>query len=444
LTPGQAEIWVASQMCDMASCAFNESDAVLIRGRLDVPRFAEAVTQVLGEQEAFRYRFDSEGTSQWVDTEASFELPLIDLSQLDAVRRSARLDALVAEEAVTPFDLENGPIVRVRLVKLDAEQHLFLIYCHCIVFDGYSAEIVMRRIAETYSPKAADAPAPAATLPYSVYIHRTQRPDAVASAASMDYWRSVFADDLPLPLDLPTDRPRDRVRSYRGATLHRELAPTLSHSLRECAKSLNTTVYVLLLASFQALLARLANQEDIVLGVPMAGQVRHRLETVGYCVNALPLRAAADHDKPFADFVHETQRNLFDAFDHQETPLSEILRALHVPRDPSRLPLIEVVFNYSRYFANLELDGCTVATHENPRRAIHFDLFFNIVESGGRLVVDWDYCSDLFDATTIERWVDHYGELLQGVVDDSRRSIGELPLMSMRQRAEVAAMWGHT
>ena len=142
-----------------------------------------------------------------------------------------------------------------------------------------------------------------------MYIHRAQRPDGEASAAALAYWQQVFdADELPAPLDLPADRPREAARSYRGDTVHRALDAGLSQRLRHTAKSLKTSVYVLLLAGFQALVSRLSGQEDFVIGVPVAGQARLNLETVGYCVNALPLRAAPAHDKAFAQLVAETQR----------------------------------------------------------------------------------------------------------------------------------------
>ena len=445
LTAGQREIWVASQMGDMANCAFNESDSVLIRGPLDEERFAEAVTRVLGEQEAFRYRFDGDGTSQWVDAQATFALPITDLSALDEVTRAARIRDLIDHEAMTPFDLQAGPLVRVRLLKLGAQAHLFLIYCHHIVFDGYSSEIVMRKVAEAYSHSPqTDGTRDSTTVPYSVYIHRSARNDQEEAAACLDYWRTVFADELPAPLDLPTDRPRENTRSHRGATVHRQLAAQLSQDLRNTARSLNTSLYVLLLASFHALLSLLSNQEDVVIGVPVAGQARLNVETVGYCVHALPVRATAEYSTPFSELVRSTQRTLFDALDHQATSLGEIVQALDVPRDPSRLPLVEVIFNYSSYFSDITMEGCTVSAHENRRRAIFFDMFFNIIESDGHLVIDWDYCSDLFDETTIERWVDHYTELLKGVVRDNQQAIGDLPLMSLDQSAEMAAMWGRS
>jgi non-ribosomal peptide synthetase component F len=224
--------------------------------------------------------------------------------------------------------------------------------------------------------------------------------------------------------------------------VHRELDPALSQSLREFAKARNTGMYALLLAGFQTLMSRLSSQEDIVVGIPAAGQAGLDVNTIGYCVNALPIRSATRHDKPFDLLMHETQRSVLDAFEHQETLLSELVRDLRVPRDPSRLPLIEAIFNYSRYFADLNLAGCTVKTRENRRQAIYYDLFFNIVEADGRLIVDWDYNSELFDEETIERWIDHLAELLNGVVQDSSRAIGDLPLLSAEQGAAVAASWG--
>lgn len=441
LTDGQREIWVASQMGDMASCAFNESDSVQIDGPLDTDRFIASASQALGEQEAFRYRFDNEGATQWVDDDARFDVPLLDLSDLDEVERDFRLLSLLEQQALAPFDLEHGPLVRAHLVRLGPQSHLFVLYCHHIVFDGYSAELVMHRIAQIHAgtTEAVDSE----TVPYSLYIHRIgQNADEEANASSR-YWRDLYAEP-PAPLDLPTDRPRESRRSYRGDTMHCEIDAALSQSLRDTAKTLKTSVNVLLLSSFQALLSRLSGQEDIVVGVPVAGQARTHLETVGYCVNALPVRAVTEHAKRFASLVAETQRNLFDAFDHQQTSLGEIVASLGMARDPSRLPLVEAIFNYSGYFSELELPGYKVATRENRRRAVYYDMFFNIIESGGHLVIDWDYCSDLFDASTIERWADHYVELLKGVVSDQQQAIGDLPLMSAKDRSGTTAAWGHS
>lgn len=441
LTDAQREVWFASQMGDMANCAFNESDSVRIDGPLDADRFVAAVRTALGEQEAFRYRFDAEGATQWVDEDAAFEVPVVDLSGLDEAERRRRVDALLEQEALTPFDLEHGPLVRSHLLKLAPESHLFVLYCHHIVFDGYSADVLMGRVADLYRAGADDAEANGGDIvPFSVYAYRVGGTAQEARDAALRFWRGVY-ESLPPALELPTDRPRMAVPSHRGATLHRELDAGLSQALRGTAKALKTSLNVVLLGSFQALLSRLTAQDDIVVGVPVAGQAHTGLETVGYCVNALPLRAAVDPDKPFAALAAETQRGLFDAFEHQDASLGQVVNALGVPRQAGRLPLVEVIFNYSGYFSRLDLPGCTVATHENPRRAIYFDMFLNIIDSGGRLVIDWDYAADLFDEATLERWADHYVALLHGVVADSAQAIGDLPLEPADESATAVSGW---
>jgi glutamate-1-semialdehyde aminotransferase/acyl carrier protein len=444
LTAAQHEVWLASQLGDMASCAFNESDSIAIDGPLDAALFARTAAAVLARHEAFRLRFDRDGTSQSVDPHAVFDVPLVDLSGVADHQRSERFDELIDREALTSFDIERGPLVRATLVKLSAQSHVFVIYCHHIVFDGYSSELLMREIARAYSAAKRGEPLPPSNArPFSVFAERVRQHAAGESAnESLAYWRAVYVDEPPAPLELPTDRPRGSQRSYHGATVHREVDAALSQALRQASKGLGASLNAVLLSAFQTLISRLSAQEDVVVGVPAAGQAWLETATVGYCVNALPLRAATRHDKPFAQLVKESQSALLRAVEHQGASLGTIVGALGLPRDPSRLPLVEVVFNHSRYFADINIADCEVSARENHRRAIHYDLFFNVVESGSALVIDCDYCSELFDAATIERWIDHYCELLRGVCADGKQSLGELPLLSAQQGADVIAMWG--
>ena len=443
LTDGQREIWVGTQMGEMASCAFNESDSIHIDGKLDGDRFRHAVLETLAGQEAFKLRFAADGSAQWVDREAKFEMPVADLSGLDPRSVDTQLEARLTQEALTPFDLERGPLVRARLFKLAAERHVFVIYCHHIVFDGYSAELVVREIMERYAASVTGKVAPAnATVPYSLYVHRAAGLNSKdKAAASFAYWTHIFGDELPPPLELVTDRPRASLRGYRGGTVHRALDPALSNALRTVAKSHGVSQHALMLSSFLALLSRLSAQEDMVVGIPAAGQAALELDTVGYCVNTLPVRTQPTYEKPFTTFMAETQKAVLDAFEHQETSLGSLIKSLGIPRDPSRLPLVEVIFNYSRYFSALTAPGCTIASRENRREAVYYDLFFNIVEAKGQLVIDWDYSKELFDESTIERWVDHFVELLGGIVRNPHSEIGNLSLMSEHESAVAEAGW---
>lgn len=444
LTDAQRELWFASKMDPMASCAFNESDSVRIEGPLDADRFIAAVQAALGEQEAFRYRFDPDGASQWVDEDARFDVPLVDLSGLDEAAQRPRIDALLEHEALTPFDLERGPLVRAQLVRTGPQSHLFVLYCHHIVFDGYSADVLMERIAQVYAAAPGDdVDATATAVPFSAYVHATTSAAArEAQARALGYWRDVYAT-LPAPLDLPTDHPRSAKAGHRGATLHRDLDADRVRELKDGAKTLRTSLNVFLLSGFQALMARLGGQEDLVVGMPVAGQAHTGLKTVGYCVNALPLRAMPAAGKPFRELVAETQRAVFDAVEHQDVTLGRLVQELAVPRDPHRLPLVDVVFNYSKFFSGLDLPGCTVRTHENPRHAFYYDTLFNIIEHDGRLSIDWDYSSDLFDAQTIALWIDCYLALLRGAAADPGCGIGQLPLTeSVEPAANAGAGWG--
>ncbi|MBB6598145.1 aminotransferase class III-fold pyridoxal phosphate-dependent enzyme [Luteimonas sp. MC1825] len=438
LTDAQRELWFASQMGDMASCAFNESDSVRIDGPLDAARFVAAVETALGEQEAFRYRFDDEGATQWVDDDATFQVPVVDLSALGGAERQQRIDALLKQEALTPFDLARGPLVRAQLLKLGPDSHLFVVYCHHIVFDGYSADVLLGRIAEIHGAEpGSDVDASASAVPFSAYIHLTTSPAARASQAqALEYWRGVYAR-LPEPLDLPVDHSRRDTGNHRGATLHRDLDAAVVGELKDAAKSLKTSLNVFLLSGFQALLSRLSAQEDVVVGMPVAGQAHTGLKTVGYCVNALPLRAATGQDKPFRQLVAETQRSMFDAIEHQDVTLGQLVRALQVPREAGRQPLVDVVFNYSRFFSRLDLQDCTVSTHENPRQAFYYDTLFNIIEHDGRLAIDWDYSADVFDEQTISLWIDCYLALLRGAARDNGLAIGALPLTDEVDQADA-------
>lgn len=443
LTDAQREVWIAAQMSELASCAFNESDSLRITGAIDLDKFRAAVIATLAHHEAFRLRIDYEGEHQWVEPNPVFEMPLVALDTDTGKPSQDRLMELLAVEACSPFDLENGPLVRVALYRLGEDDHVFTIYCHHIAFDGYSAELVVRELAERYTALVEGRAAEVAeTEPYSLYVYKNLSPaNGEAQAASLEYWMGVFGGEVPMALELPGDRPRGATRTYGGGTVHRELDREWSQSVIAAAKACGTSQHTFLLSGFSTLMSRLSAQEDLVIGVPAAGQARTGIDTVGYCVTALPVRTEPAHDMAFVEFAGRTQRAVLDAFEHQETGLGELVRALGIPRDPSRLPLVEVIFNYSRYFADIKMPGCQVSSRENRRAAVYYDLFFNIVEADGRFVIDWDYASDLFDAATIERWIDHYVQILTGVVADPETMIGHLPLMSAEEARNVIAGW---
>ena len=441
VTSSQRELFFASQLGELASCAYNESDAIRITGPLDAPLLIQTIGETLARHEAFRMRFDEFGEMQTVarqavDPAADFPVQQVDLSLLDAPAAEAQLAAVVAKEALTPFDLQNGPLARVHLLKMPAETHVLLMYFHHIAFDGYSGQVVMEEIADAYNARRrGDQSRPSQAKPYSVFVYQSQaRAGKDITNRSLAYWQSLYANDPVRPLELPTDRPRGPVRRPAAATVHREWGPDVLQAAKTLAKAQGTTLFAALLAGFQALLARIARQDDVVVAIPAAGQAHLGLETVGYCVTTLPIRSRPARNKAFADHARETQRAVLDALDHQDVNLGSIIRSLRLPGSRARLPLAEIMFNFSGFLANLEIEGCRVVAHENSRRAMFYDMFLHAAESDGRLIMDWDFRTDLFDAVTVERWLDGYRELLLAAARIPAMPIGDLPT------AELSAM----
>ena len=440
LTSSQRDVWLASQMGADASCAFNESDTLDLRGALDPAALQRAVERAMSRHQAFSLTCSPDGT----EMRATASLPPIehhDLSSESEARQKLQLTELLRRHALTPFDLTHGPLVRPLLVRLAAEHHLLVVYCHHIVFDGWSADVLMRDVAELYTAevqgRAADLPEAARFSDYARDQNSYDR--SPAGDADIAYWRGVF-DEPPSRLELPTDRPRGPARTYSGSTVHATLTPAVSDQVKQVAKRLGMTNHSLLLAAFQVLLSRLTAQEDFVVGVPAAGQAATGMDhLVGYCVSLMPVRARCDGGQRFTQFSRETRNAVLDAFEHQRADFARLTRELPIDREASRLPLVEVVFNYSGYLRRLSFGGVRVTSHENQRGAVLHDLFLNIVEDEHNLVIDWDYNADLFDDETIRQWIEHYEVLLGAIAADPEATLESLPITAAQVPARAGA-----
>jgi glutamate-1-semialdehyde aminotransferase/acyl carrier protein len=439
LTSSQRDVWLASQLGADASCAFNESDTLELRGTLDTAALQRALRTVLGRHQAFSLTFSEDGSEQRA-SEQPFIIELHDFRSEPAKKRAEKVSEILRRHALRPFDLRNGPLVRPLLFQLEDERHLLVIYSHHIVFDGWSADVLMRDVAEVYSAaregRAAHLPV---AVRFSDYAFDQNAFDqSVAGEADLKYWRESFAEP-PSRLELPTDRPRTRTRTYNGSTVHATLDPALSEELKRVAKQIGLTHHSLLLSAFQVLLSRLSAQEDFVVGVPAAGQPAAGMgHLVGYCVSLMPLRTRCAGNMPFAAFARETRNAVLDAFEHQRADFARLTRELPIDRDPSRLPLAEVVFNYSGYLRKLSFAGLEATARENKRGAVLHDFFLNVVEDDRQMVIDWDYNTDLFDEETIRQWIQHFEVLLGAIAANPDTAVQELPLIAPPEHARLA------
>ena len=429
LTEPQTEIWLSAQMSDEASCAFNESVSLSLGGALDVQALEGALADVVSRHDALRTHFDPAGTSMWI--EPRMTVPL-------AVADEAALDSLIARDARTPFDLVRGPLLRATLVRQAPDRAVLVLTAHHIVCDGWSINVIVGEIAACYAARREARPhGLPASLPFSRYARDQARRTASAVAETDAFWQQSFATPVQ-PLELPADRPRPAIKSFRGATERRRIGPELYNAAKRLGAANGCTLFVTLLATFQALVGRLADTGEVVVGVPSAGQSALEDEVlVGHCVNFLPLRGAWTDTTTVAEHLAATRRVVLDAYDHQDTTLGRIVRRLALPRDPNRLPLAEVQFNLERLADGLEFLGLDVAVEANAKQFVNFDLFCNIVESPAGLALECDYNSDLFDGRTVARWLGLFETLLEQMSNGSGATLCTVPMLPDWERRQT-------
>lgn len=441
LTEAQKEIWLATQMGDHAAVAYNESFSFDFRGSFDIEAFSTALRQVVQRHPILLAKISGDGQWQEVDADRVIDVPVTDLSVLKEVDRQKELNAIVDREAAAPFDLAKGPLLRARVVRLSSEQHVVMWNAHHIVCDGWSTGVLVRELAKVYSAlKQGGQPTLDEPVPFRDYAVAIQQAGPSLNNA-VEYWKRQLTD-IPPPLDLPTDRGRPLVRSAGAATLIRSFDGGLYQSLKRTAGQQRTTMVVLLMTAIKTLIYRLTGQMDLVIGLPVAGQaVTGKNSLVGHCVSLLPIRTHLRPEAGFHENLALVKKSVLDAYDHHQCTIGTILQHVNVPRHAGRQPLVEVIFNVDRDSSTEEFSGVKFVCERNPKRAMHYDIFFNFVEGPRGLHVECDYNTDLFDAGTIERWLGHYQTLLEHVAAKPSEQVGMLPIMTDSERIELVRGW---
>jgi amino acid adenylation domain-containing protein len=446
LTESQREIWLAAARGDDANCAFNESLTLHLRGQAHEDEVLHALEAAIARHDALRSTIDPDEECIRIAPAFTGQIPYVDLSALSAEERKTFLDARIAEEGSTPFDLTHGPLFRATLFRIAPDELVLLATGHHVVLDGWSANQLLEDMSKIYSAaKNKSNPALAKLMPFSSYALKEQE-DAQAGnyAENEHYWVEVFTGHTPV-LDLPTDRPRPVLKTYNGDTLSTSLGSELLAELKHASSHLGCTLYVTLLSAFQILLHRLTRQSEVVVGISSAGQsLFEDTSLVGHCVHFLPMLSALPQACTVKEHLTATRGQLLDAYDHQEFTYGTLLRKLPIQRDPGRLPLIEVQFNLEKLGSNLHFEGLQSQIQASPKRFVNTDLFLNIVETGDNLLLNCDYNTDLIDRGTLERWLASYAMILHGIAKDASREVEALEVLEENERKLVLDEWNRT
>ena len=443
LTESQTEIWLAAQMGDEASCAFNESVSLKMHGLLNEPALRASLLYLFNRHDALRALFSASGEEMHIREISSVDLPVTDLT--NSADAEGGLAKLLAADASTAFDLVNGCSARVQLVKLAPDQHVLVFTGHHIVCDGWSINIFVSELAEVYPVFCrGETPDLAPALLYSTYVREHSKTDPAEAAKTEAFWLEQFREPVKT-LDLPTDRPRPTLKSYAGSSRCRRIDASLYQALKKSGAKVGNTLFVTLLGAFQALVGRLSEQNEIVVGVPTAGQsLLEDQILLGHAVNFLPIRCAWSSETTLGQHLRAVSKRMLDAYEHQSYTLSTLVRKLSLARERNRVPLAEIQFNLERLADRIQLPGLNIDVVPNNKAHVNFDLFLNVIESPAGLRLDCDYNTDLLDASTVDHWLDCYQAVLEAIVAQPDQPLERIPYLPAAQRQRLVFDYNRT
>ncbi|RFZ90713.1 non-ribosomal peptide synthetase [Mucilaginibacter conchicola] len=448
-TEPQMEIWTSCLIGgNDASCAYNDFATIILNGpSFNKEAMLQAVQALSDRHEALRSVFSADGANIIVYKNPEVKVDYHDLSAQDDEQNRQFVKNYCRQLAITPLDLINGPLFKIALIKLNDGEHQVVILTHHIVCDGWSMGLVMQDLGKLYSAYAqGQQPNLPAAPRFSDYaVDEANAKDSPEHIETEQYWIDQFKGSDHL-LDVPTDNPRPTPRTFKSTRADYGLDTALVADLKGLARKTGTSLVTTILASFEVFLHQLTGQDEVIIGLPAAGQsATGNFGLVGHCVNLLPLRSFPHGAQTFANYLKDRKSVVLDAYDHQQYTFGSLLKRLAIPRDPSRLPLVPIMFNID---IGME-DG--IAFYDlkhrylnNPREYETFEIFLNITDNKGTLTFEWSYNTQLFQAATISRFMQEFEYMLRYVIKTPDVLIGKLPLMNAEQVREQLNKWNDT
>jgi len=449
LSFAQARLWFLDRLGGLGS-AYHIHKRVPFRGELHREALVCALGAIVARHEALRTVFaevDGVPEQRIAPAGAGFHLVEHDLGGEDD--RRAALDRLAAEETDAPFDLERGPLIRGRLVRLAADHHVLLVTMHHIVSDGWSMEVLARELGALYAAFQRGEPSPLPALPvqyadYAVWQRRWVAGEVLREQA--DYWARTLAG-APELLELPIDHPRPARMDHAGAQLGMTLDTELTEGLKALSRRHGTTLFMTLLAAWATMLGRLSGQDEVVIGTPTANRGRREIEgLIGFFVNTLAVRVDL-HDAPtVAELLGRVKRRALEAQHNQDIPFEQVVERVDPARSLAHTPLFQVMFAWQNTpGGDPGQPAPTQGAARRPARATaQFDLSLTLVERGGRITGGVEYRTALFEQETVERYLGYLRRLLEEMVAGEGRSVARLELMPPAERGRVVDEWNAT
>jgi amino acid adenylation domain-containing protein len=449
LSFSQQQLWLIEQITP-GSIAYNIPLVLRLRGALNIEMLHASLNEIVRRHEVLRTTFVLAGEQpvQRIVPALTLPLPVIDLRELPETEREDRATQAMRDNAQRPFDLAQGPLLRIALFQLGENEYCLSLTAHHIVFDEWSLTIFQRELSVLYRAFAAGQPSPLPELAiqYADFAawQRTQLQGPIYEE-QLAYWKRQL-HNLPPALELPTDHPAPAFSNQSGAHYEFSLPQALSQALKTLSRHEGVTLFMMLLAAFQTWLHRFTGQLDIAVGTPIANRTRTEIEPlIGFFLNTLVLRIDLADNPTFRDLLSRVRTVLLEAYAHRDLPFEKLVEEMQVGRDLNRNPLFQIMFVVQNEpLTSPELPGLNVEVANVESETAKFDLTVTFTDAGSVIKVWTEYRTDLFEATTIERFMSHLQTLLTGIVANPNQHLSNLPLLPEAERHQLLVEWNAT
>ncbi|MBX8474274.1 amino acid adenylation domain-containing protein [Pseudomonas cichorii] len=444
----QQRLWFLDQLDHSAGAAYHIPALLRLSGELNRNALQRALDRIVERHESLRTTFERHGSQVRQRIAAPHSITISETTVSQALDNEA-LQHMAALEVSKPFDLAKGPLFRAHLVRLGDSEHLLWVTLHHIISDGVSMGVLIDEFGALYSAfaKGEADPLPALAIQYADHaVWQREWLSGSRLQAQKDYWQQHL-QGAPTLLELPADRPRPLVQSHAGGQYNVVLPTGLTAGLRALSRRHGNTLFMTLMAGWAALLSRLSGQTDIVVGTPVANRQRQETESlIGFFVNTLAIRVRLDDEPNVTQLLEQVKASTLGAFSHQELPFEHVVETLNPERSLGHSPVFQSMLALKNGDAEpvLQLPGLTLTAEDYEHRSTQFDLSLSLTDDGTDLTGSVEYASDLFDDSTIARFMSHFQTLLEGLLGNDLQAVSRLPLLNEQEREHVLYGWNAT
>jgi len=450
LSFAQQRLWFLDRL-EPNNPAYNIVVGFRMEGCLHHSALERSLQEIVQRHEVLRTTFsqDEYGNAIQIIHESNHvSISTTDLSDLSEEEQEKQLQKVVMQEALRPFNLEIGPLLRVHLYRLEENVHVFVAVMHHIISDAWSLGIMVKELSQCYTAfcSRGASPLPPLSLQYADFAHWQRTTfEQTQLQQQLDYWKQELGGEIQ-PLELPCDFPRPAMTGYDGREISFEIEHKHYKGFKQLCESQGATLFMGLLGVFKTLLMRYSGQHDLLVGTPIANRNRKQTEDlIGFFVNTLVIRTDLSDNPSFATLLKRIKEKTLQAYAHQDVPFEKLVEELQPERNLSHNPLFQVMFVLQNApIGELKLPGLSLTPLAMESTTVKFDLSLSIAETEQGLQGSWEYNTDLFDATTIARMVEHFQTMLAAIVANPQQRLTELPLLTATEQYKLLQDWNST